>query len=788
MKEALYELMDWAGIEAIVYSEEDHPHNVLGRHETEKGTLFTAFFPHAEKAEVLVKLKKDTLRLPMEAADEAGFFAALLEGGKDAGYRYEITDRDGHVWETEDPYRFDPVFDPGDGAKFTSGICYDLYRKLGAHLTVADGVSGVSFTVWAPNALRVSLVGDFNAWDGRCLPMRRLDDFGIFELFVPGLTEGTIYKYEIKAKGGLTYLKADPCASFSELRPGTASVVWNCEDFKWSDEQWMAERKEQDPGSMPLNIYEVHLGSFAQKEDGSFYNYRELAPMLAGYVRNLGYTHIELMPVMEYPSDESMGYQTTGYYAPTSRYGSPDDFMFFMNYMHRQGIGVILDWVCSQFPRDLHGLGGFDGTCLYEHQDPRQGVHPSWNTLMYNYGRPEVSNFLIGSALCWLEVYHADGLRLNDTATVLYLDNSKSDGQWVANIYGGNENLEGAEFLKHLNSIVHRRCPGVMMIAEESRGWPGVTRPLDEGGLGFDFKWNDGFTSDLFNYMQLDPIFRGHHHNELTFSMVYHYSENYLLALSHDEIVYHAGSFALRMPGKPASKRMNLKAMLGYMMLHPGKKLLFMGQEFASDRSWNALTPIRYEDAAPEQEQVRAFVKALNSLYRSGKALYLKDYDPDGFEWINEISANENMLVFLRKTGIEDETVLVVLNFSSLVYENHKIGVPFPGKYKEILNSDRVEYGGSGHINARLKNAKADECDGRPFSIRITVPPMGVSVFSCTKTDYVYSENEKARGAVRAKDARKKVTAEVKAAGADRKKLSLKDELALKVEQEEPVI
>ena len=782
INETLYEIMDWGGIEAIVYSEEDHPEKLLGAHLIDQGVLIQAFFPGAEKACVLTG-KEEKEPIPMEKVDETGFFAVLLEGKKSIpSYRYEVTEADGRVFVWSDPYSFEPIFDPTCGTRFTAGICYDIYQTLGAHPMTVGDTAGIYFSVWAPNAVRVSLVGDFNSWDGRALPMRRIDEYGIFELFVPGLTVGTIYKYEIKAKGGLTYLKADPFANAAEVSPGTASMVTSLEGFEWTDSQWMEQRQEKDPKRSPVNIYEVHLGTFRQGEGGRTLSYRELAPVLARYVREMGYTHVELMPVMEYPSEESMGYQTTGYYAPTSRYGSPADFMFFINYMHDQGIGVILDYVCSQFPRDLHGLIGFDGTCLFEHQDPRQGVHPVWNTLLYNYGRPQVRNFLIAGALFWLEVFHADGLRLNDVSSILYLDYGKSDGQWVANMYGGNENLDGAEFLKHLNSIIHKRCGNVLMIAEESRGWPQVTAPPEEGGLGFDLKWNEGYTQDLFGYMQLDPIFRGHHHNELTFSMIYYYSEDFLLSLSHDEIMYGKGSFLSRMPGKLAGKQMNLKAMLGYTMMHPGKKLLFMGQEWFPEDTWNPSKPLSWDQADDEtHKKMHEYVKQLNHLYRSQKALFEKDYKPDGFEWINEISANENMLVFLRKGEKENDTLLIVINFSALVYENHKIGVPFPGKFKEIFNSDRSEFGGSDNINPRLKNSRYDECDGRPYSIRVTVPPMGISVFTCTRGDHVLSQNEKSKAQERAKKKKPAVKKDPSS-----QKRSLKEELAGKVAQEEP--
>jgi 1,4-alpha-glucan branching enzyme len=478
MEDKLYDLMDWAEIEAVVYSEEAHPRSILGPRETEEGILIQCFFPGAEK--VSVRTLSDGCLHPMVMEDENGFFAVLLEGRKIPEYVFLVSE-DGKEREERDPYSFGTLITEKEEKKFQAGIFYEAYEKLGAHPVAVNGTEGVSFAVWAPNAVRVSVVGDFNGWDGRRHPMERLDS-GIFELFIPGLCAGELYKYEIKAQGGLTYLKADPYANAAQLRPDTASVVADLRDFPWEDGQWMESRAEYQDGGKPMFIYEMHLGSWRKPEDGEreFYNYRELAPQIAEYVRDMGYTHVELMPVMEHPLDESWGYQVTGYYAPTSRYGTPEDFRFFVDYLHREGIGVILDWVPAHFPRDTFGLSAFDGTCLYEHLDPRKGVHPHWGTLIYNYGRPEVSNFLIANALFWADKYHADGIRMDAVASMLYLDYGRQDGEWVANIYGGNENLEAVEFLKHLNSIMKKKYPSVLMIAEESTAWPRVTGSLDE--------------------------------------------------------------------------------------------------------------------------------------------------------------------------------------------------------------------------------------------------------------------------------------------------------------------
>ncbi len=735
MDEKLYNLMDWAGVEALVYSEEDHPENLLGAHLTDDGVLIQVFVPDAKA--VSVRILENDAKHPMEEEDEAGYFAVLVPGQKIPAYTLLITNREDAVREEYDPYCFAPQISEKDAKKFNAGICYDVYRKLGAHPMTVNGVSGVYFAVWAPFAMRVSVVGDFNQWDGRRYPMRRFQDSGIYELFIPGIKVGALYKFEIKAKGGLTYLKADPYANSAEVRPNTASVVADLDSFTWTDQEWMEKRKTVDFREAPMFIYEMHLGSWKKPEDGRyFYNYRELAPMIAEYVKNMGYTHIELMPVMEHPLDASWGYQVTGYYAPTSRYGSPQDFMYFMDYMHNQGIGVILDWVPAHFPRDTHGLAAFDGTYLYEHRDPRQGSHPHWGTLIYNYGRPEVRNFLIANALYWKNVYHADGIRMDAVASMLYLDYGKNDGEWVANMYGGHENLEAIEFLKHLNSIFKKDGDGALLIAEESTAWPKITAPVEDGGLGFDFKWNMGWMNDFLGYMQLDPIFRSYHHGELTFSMIYAYSENFILTLSHDEVVHGKSSMIGKMPGKRKLKFANLRAACGYMIMHPGKKLLFMGQDFAQFSEWNEGVQLEWDMLQyDEHRQMNTYMKALAEFYRTHPALYCRDYETIGFEWINSMAADENLLIFMRRGAKQEDDLLVVCNFSPLVYDKHPIGVPYSGKYKEIFNSDSEEFGGSGNVNPRAKSSKKIVCDDRENSITIKIPPLGIAVFSCTRAE-----------------------------------------------------
>ena len=737
MSEKLYNMMDWPEIEAVVYSEENEPKKILGPRVTQEGILIQCFLPGAAQAKILTT--KDRKEYEMELEDEAGFFSVLIPGEKIPKYKVETVDEEGKTEKFYDPYAFDTQITVEEEQQFSAGICYDIYKKLGAHPMTIQGVSGVYFAVWAPNAMRVSVVGDFNHWDGRVHQMHRLSVSGIFELFIPGVKVGALYKYEIKAKGSLVYLKADPYGNQAELRPKTASVVADLNQYQWQDDAWMKSRKQLHDEKKPLAVYELHLGSWRKPdtEDGRpFYNYREIAPMLAEYVKEMGYTHVELMPVMEHPFDASWGYQVTGYYAPTSRYGTPEDFMYFMDYMHQQGIGVILDWVPAHFPKDTFGLAAFDGTCLYEHLDPRQGMHPHWGTLIYNYGRPQVKNFLIANALFWAEEYHADGIRMDAVASMLYLDYGKNDGEWVANIYGGNENLEAIEFLKHLNSIFKKKHPDALLIAEESTAWPKITGKVDDDGLGFDYKWNMGWMNDFIDYMKKDPIFRSGAHDELTFSMVYAYSEKFLLSLSHDEVVHGKCSLLNKMPGEKEKKMANLRAAYGFMLVHPGKKLLFMGQEFAQEREWSEERGLDWnllEEA--DHAQMKHYVQALWKLYKEQPALYEIDYSTDGFEWINLMESEKNMLTLIRKGKKRESTLVAVCNFSDVTYEKYQMGVPYPGKYKEIFNSNAKEFGGTGTGNPRVKTSKKEEWDERKNSIVITVAPLSVQIFSYTKTE-----------------------------------------------------
>ena len=739
--------MDWPEIEAVVYSEEYAPREILGPHVTGDGVLVQCFFPGADK--VTVKTTKDGREYPMSKEDDAGYFAVLLSGRKIPEYTY-LVEQEGEQIECYDAYAFPCQITLEEEQKFINGICYDIYEKLGAHPMTVNGVDGVYFAVWAPNAARVSVVGDFNHWDGRVYQMQRLSVSGIYELFIPQIPVGSLYKYELKLKDGLTYLKADPYANQAELRPATASVVADLTKYIWKDQTWMKERKKIQTEDAPMFVYEMHLASWKKPEDGrEFYNYRELAPMIVAYVKEMGYTHVELMPVMEHPFDASWGYQVTGYYAPTSRYGSPEDFMYFVDTLHQAGIGVILDWVPAHFPRDTFGLANFDGTCLYEHLDPRQGYHPHWGTLIYNYGRPQVKNFLIANALFWTEKFHADGIRFDAVASMLYLDYGKNDGEWVANIYGGNENLDAVELLKHLNSIFKKKHPDALLIAEESTAWPRVTGSVDtEEGLGFDYKWNMGWMNDFIGYMSNDPYFRGAHHNELTFSMVYAYSERFMLSLSHDEVVHQKGSLLEKMPGTEDKKFANLRAAYGFFMAHPGKKLLFMGQEYGQVHEWAENKALDWEDLEkPAHRQMQNYMKALIQLYKTQPALWKLDYDSDGFEWINCVEWEKSMVTFLRKSKKQEDTLVVICNFSDVAYEEELVGVPYAGKYKEILNSDAKEYGGTGVVNPRVKIAKKEETDDRPYTIKVKVAPLSVAIYSFTKTAAKTSTNRTAKTA-----------------------------------------
>ncbi len=617
---------------------------------------------------------------------------------------------------------------------FGQGTHYDIFQKLGAHPTKYQGRKGVYFAVWAPHAFRVHVIGEFNGWDARSSEMKRLDPLGIYELFIPGVEEGCLYKYLIETADHRLLYKADPFASAAELRPGTASRVADISGFKWSDGTWLEKRRTREPKEEPMAIYEVHPGSWKKHphgpdEDG-YYNYRELAPALTEYVKEMGYTHVELMGIAEHPFDGSWGYQVTGYYAPTSRHGSPQDFMYLINYLHRNKIGVILDWVPAHFPRDAHGLAEFDGQPLFEYPDPRKGEHPDWGTKIFNYEMNEVKNFLIANALFWVEQYHVDGLRVDAVASMLYLDYGKQDGQWVANKYGGNKNLEAIEFFKHLNSCLRGRNPGVMMIAEESTAWPKVTDQPERDGLGFSFKWNMGWMNDFLEYVKLDPYFRKGAHNLMTFAMTYAYSENYILVLSHDEVVHLKCSMINKMPGLYDDKFANLKVAYSFMFGHPGKKLLFMGQDFAQLQEWSEARELDWYLLGEEKhKQLQSYVKALLHLYRKTPAMYEQDTLPAGFQWINANDGYRSIFSFVRYSKKGKRNLLFVCNFTPVEREDYRVGVPKKKQYRLVLDSDAAEFGGSGGEKALVYKAEKSECDGLPYSFGYHLPPYGVAVF-----------------------------------------------------------
>lgn len=616
---------------------------------------------------------------------------------------------------------------------FGQGNHYEIYKKLGSHI-VSDGKkTGVYFAVWAPHAKAVSVVGDFNEWNMEVNPMEREEPLGIYTCFIPGVRENTLYKYCIETYTGDYIFKADPFANYAELRPGTASKVTDIEHLKWSDIQWMEQRKSWDHTREPMSIYEVHIGSWKRhpgREDEGFYNYREFAKEIAKYVKDMGYTHIEIIGVAEHPFDGSWGYQVTGYYAPTSRYGTPEDFAWMINYLHRNKIGVILDWVPAHFPRDAHGLADFDGTPTYEYADPRKGEHPDWGTKIFDYGKNEVRNFLISNALFWIEHFHVDGLRVDAVASMLYLDYGKQDGQWVANKYGENKNLEAIDFFKHLNSVVLGRNPGALMIAEESTAWPKVTGNVEDDGLGFSLKWNMGWMHDFTEYMKLDPYFRKDNHNLMTFAMSYAYSENYVLVLSHDEVVHLKCSMLNKMPGLGFDKYANLKVGYAFMMGHAGKMLLFMGQEFAQLREWSEERELDwYLLAEKEHQAIQNWVRDLLHIYKRHKAMYEMDQSWEGFEWINADDGYRSIFSFMRHSKGGKRNLLFVCNFTPVERPDYRVGVPRRKQYKLILNSDEEKYGGNGEKRPLIYKAEKKECDGRPYSFGYKLPPYGVAVF-----------------------------------------------------------
>ena len=714
-------------LNTIVNSDHKDPHHFLGQHTLADGSAYINVYQPYTKCINIINLETKE-NIEMEQIDDSGVYTVQLD--KPIKYKIVYKNFEGHNWEGYDPYNFEPYITEFDCYLFGQGTHYEVYDKLGAHLIELDGVEGVLFAVWAPNAKRVSVIGDFCGWDGRILQMRSVGNSGIFELFVPGLTENERYKFEIKSMDGRIFEKSDPYAVHAELRPNTASVVWDVNRFTWGDSTWIEEQAQKDTLNQPISIYEVHLGSWKRDDsDTGFINYRELAHELVDYVKELAYTHIELMPVAEHPFDGSWGYQVTGLFAPTSRFGTPDDFMYFVDYCHQNDIGIIVDWVPAHFPKDPHGLINFDGTALFEHADYKQAEHPHWGTMIYNYGRNEVKNFLISNAIFWLEKFHIDGLRVDAVASMLYLDYGKESGEWIPNPHGGRENIDAVEFFKHLNSILYERNPHTLMIAEESTAWPGVSRPTNYGGLGFGLKWNMGWMNDFLRYVSKESIHKQYHHNDLTFSLVYAFTENFTLVLSHDEVVHGKGSMINKMPGDYWQKFANLRCAYGFMYGHPGKKLLFMGGEFAQFDEWAEDKSLDWHLLDFEKHaQMKNFVSDLNRTYRDEPALWEDDFTGSGFEWINCSDASESMVSFARKGKADDSLAVVISNFTPVPRTMHRIGVPKAGKYVEIINSDDLKYGGSGVVNPQAIESHDTPWDDKPYAIDIKVPPLGTCI------------------------------------------------------------
>ena len=715
----------------IVNGEHSDPHTVLGMHEMEedgrKAVVVRAFLPDAAGITVIDYANKRK-KYPMERLHADGFFEVTI-ADREEWFRYQLeyTDADGNTWRSYDPYSFSPTLSEFDRHLFGAGTHYEIYEKMGGRLMTHEGARGAAFSVWAPNAKAVSVIGDFNNWDARRSPMRRLGESGIWELFLPAAAEGDKYKFHVTQCDGRVVDKTDPYGVYAEVRPNNASVLYPLKRYKWKDRRWMTARRKYDFRTAPMNIYEVHLGSWKRAEGDRFLTYTELAEQLIPYVKEMGYTHIEMLPVEEHPFDGSWGYQVTGYYAPTSRYGSPDEFKQFVDACHQNGISVILDWVPAHFPKDDFALARFDGTALYEHQDPRLGEHIQWGTYIFNYGRKEVANFLLANALYWMDIFHIDGLRVDAVASLLRLDFCKEEGQWLPNVYGGSENLEAIEFLKHMNSVIAEREPGALMIAEDSTAWPGVTKKVDEGGLGFSLKWNMGWMNDFLSYIKLDPIYRKYHQNKLTFGMAYHYAENFVLVLSHDEVVHTKSSMIGKMPGDVWQSFANLRLSYGFMIGHPGKKLLFMGGEFAQYSEWSEARSLDWHLLQyADHQEMQAYVKELNHLYAEEPAFWAEDFDPNGFQWIECDDAESSIVSFVRRS--EEKELVFLCNFTPVVHRGFSLGVPQEGVYHERLNSDAARFGGSDVINAVPLQSKAEPAGRCPFRVELDVPPLGMVI------------------------------------------------------------
>lgn len=717
-------------IKRILNADHHDPHSVLGVHPVEGGVTIRVFDPDAAEISV-IDIHDAKSRYLMKQFGDSGFFIAFIPDREIFAYDLHIVTYQGEASINRDPYSFTPLLGEVDLHLFNEGTHYEIHKKLGAHTVMVDGATGVRFAVWGPNARRVSVIGDFNQWDGRRHMMRSLGQSGVWELFVPGLDKNAIYKYEIKAQNGDIFNKADPFAYASQLRPETASVVWDHTTYQWDDEEWMTARREAELLDRPFNVYEVHLGSWARSPDGSgWLRYRELASKLTDYCNRQGYTHIELMPVSEFPYDGSWGYQVTGYFSPTSRFGTPDDFKYFVDFFHNHGIGVIMDWVPAHFPKDEFGLRRFDGSALYEHEDWKKGEHKEWGTLIFNFGRPEVANFLISSALFWLEYYHLDGLRVDAVASMLYLDYSKKEGEWEPNQFGGNENLEAIEFLKRMNTLLHEKFPGAVTMAEESTSWPGVSRPTYLNGLGFTMKWNMGWMHDILDYFSKDPIYRKHHHQNLTFAMLYAFHENFVLPLSHDEVVHGKGSLLAKMPGDNWQKFANLRLLFSYMYAQPGKKVIFQGGDIGQWREWDFDGSVDWHllRLAPHA-RLQRFMADLGKLYKREKAFWEVDFSPEGFSWIDCNDSDSSIVSFIRYAKDKSDYLIFLFNFTPVPREGYRLGVPEKVWYEEIINSDSEIYYGSNVGAGGGLGADDIPSHGIPYSISVTLPPLGALVF-----------------------------------------------------------
>ncbi|MDY6992799.1 MAG: 1,4-alpha-glucan branching protein GlgB [Pseudomonadota bacterium] len=742
-----------ADIQKIIAARHYDPFSVLGKHREGNNEVLRVFMPEVRDDTINILPGEHQLhRLP-----DTDMFEWRGKAGeiKEPYYQLQWQDIQGQTQTIYDPYSFPPQLGDFDLHIFAEGNHWHAYRFLGAHIHTVEGIEGVLFAVWAPNAERVSVVGEFNRWDGRCHPMRVRGGGGVWELFIPGLGPSQLYKFEIRNRdSGDIFLKADPYGQGFELRPSTSSYIAQPQGHPWQDQQWMQARAQQDWLHTPMSIYEIHLGSWQRDADGHFLNYRQLAEKIVGYIKPLGFTHIELLPIAEHPLDASWGYQVIGYYAPTSRFGSQDDFRYFVDYCHQQGIGVLLDWVPGHFPKDAHGLAWFDGSALYEYSDPRKGEHQEWGTLVFNYGRNEVKSFLISNAIFWLAEYHIDGLRVDAVASMLYLDYSRESGEWTPNMYGGNEHLEALSFLRELNAITHKEHPGSLMIAEESTSWPQVTRPTWVGGLGFTMKWNMGWMHDTLEYIAKDPIHRTYHHQNLTFGMLYAFSENFILPFSHDEVVHGKRSLLDKMPGDSWQRFANLRLLYTYMWTYPGKKLLFMGGEFAHGREWDAAESLEWELLnLPVHAGVNTLIKDLNQLYQTQKGLYFYEFDPRGFAWIDCHDAAQSVISYARQGEVESDRLIVILNFTPVPRYGYCIGVAQAGVYREILNSDSRFYGGCDVGNPYLETEDL-EWMGQQYALTLTLPPLGGIILQHQPTETQSTQTATTKGST--KKSRKK--------------------------------